>query len=45
MNNKNEIIKYNYNLSKYKYIFCKNKKKSILLLSYYYYVVVVLDSV
>jgi len=37
MYNNNEIIKYNYNLSKYKYIFCKNKKKSILLLSYYYF--------
>lgn len=37
MNNNEEIIKYNYNLSKYKYIFCKNKKKSLLLLSYYYF--------
>lgn len=31
------IVKQNYNFSKYKYIFHKNKKKSILLISYYYY--------
>ena len=37
MNNCENIIKRNYNYSKYKYIFPKNKKNSILLISYYYY--------